>query len=147
MTTTIDRERMLAARYGTDRNPWPHRVLVGAVVAAYLGAAAFAALSLVRGAEVEGRVLSWRAADRTVAVDLDVRGSAEGPVTCVVKAQDARSTDLGYREFTIAVVPSTTTVQLPTVFRASSVAVLGCGPVGEPLRVPPPDFPPGVAIP
>jgi len=147
VATTLERDRMLAARYGTDRNPWPRRLLVGAVVTAYLAAAAFAALSLATGADVEGRVLSWRAADRSVAVDLDVRGSAPGAVTCAVKAQDARSTDLGYREFTIGSVPSTTTVQLPTVFRASSVAVLGCEPVGEPLRVPPPDFPPGVAIP
>ena len=80
-------------------------------------------------------------------VDLEVRGSAPDGVKCVVKATDAQSVDVGYRKVTVPQPPVTVAVTIPTVIRAASVVVLGCAPAGDELRVPPPDFPPGVAIP
>ena len=142
-----DTEQMLRRRYGLDRNPWPRRTVVAAVEVANLGAALFAAVMLTRGAGIEGSALAWRAGPRSVSVDVQLRGTSTVPVVCVVKAQDVSSTDIGYREFRFDSSPRTETIVLPTLFRASSVSVPGCAPEGEPLSVPPPDFPPGVAIP
>ncbi len=147
-TSTIEADQeMLRARYGLDRNPWPRRVAVGLVLLALLAAGVLSAVAIARGAPIEGNALSWRAGDRSVAIDIELRGTSAEPVVCVVKAQDVRSTDIGYREFVFESSPLTQTIELPTLFRAASVSVLGCGRQGEQLRVPPPDFPPGVAIP
>lgn len=140
-------EEMLRRRYGLDRSPWPRRSAVAVAVIAYLGAAVFAGVMLSRGAGIEGSALAWRAGPESVSVDVQLRGTSATPVVCVVKAQDVSSTDIGYREFRFATAPRTETVELPTLFRASSVSVPGCAPEGQPLGVPPPDFPPGVAIP
>lgn len=148
MTTTTEADRdMLRVRYGLDRNPWPRRLLVTAVVIAYLAVAVASGIAMSRSEEVEGNVLSWRAREDAVSVDIELRGSHQGSITCVVRAQDSRSTDIGYQEFAFDSAPSTTRIELPTLFQAGSVAVLGCVPTGQELRVPPPDFPPGVAIP
>lgn len=147
MTTTEADRDMLRVRYGLDRNPWPRRLLVAAVVIAYLAVAVASGIAMSRNEEVEGNALSWRPREDAVSVDIELRGSHQGPITCVVRAQDSRSTDIGYQEFTFDSAPSTTRVELPTLFEAGSVAVLGCAPTGQELRVPPPDFPPGVAIP
>lgn len=146
-TRTDATAQMLRARYGLDRNPWPRRMVVGTIVAAYLSAAVFTAVLMTRSNQIEGNALSWEAGPRSVVVTMEVRGSSDTPLVCVVKAQDVTSTDIGYREFRVDSAPVTKRIELPTLFRASTVSVLGCGPEGEPLRVPPPDFPPGVAIP
>lgn len=146
-TTTADREAMLDARYGRGGGTWGRRFVIATVLLLVLAAAVFSAVGLTRSAGIEGRTLTWRAAERSVSVDVELRGSESGPVTCVVRAQDARSTDIGYGRFTFRSSPTTETVELPTLFRASSVAVLGCASGAEPLRAPPPDFPPGVANP
>ncbi|MFN8126222.1 MAG: DUF4307 domain-containing protein [Candidatus Nanopelagicales bacterium] len=138
---------LLAARYGEVRSPWGRRVALVALGVVVLAAAAFSAVGLTRSAGIEGKALTWRAGERAVSVQVELRGSEPGPVTCVVRAQDARSTDLGYGTFEFPRSPITATVDLPTLFRASSVAVLGCAPAGTDPRVPPPDFPPGVANP
>ncbi len=139
-------EADLAARYGTSRRSVGLRITVAALIAGYLGVAAWAAWSLSQGS-VEGNVLGWRAQAREVTVDLEVRGSSTDGVDCVVKATDAQAVDVGYRTVTVPQPPVTVAVTIPTVIRAASVVVLGCAPVGDDLRVPPPDFPPGVAIP
>ena len=140
-------EQMLRIRYGLDRNPWPRRILVGAVVAGFLAVLVFTGFALGSNAGVEGKALAWQAGPTSVTVEVELRGSSTGPVTCVVRAQDVRSTDIGYREVTFPSSPTTRSVEIPTLFRASSVAILGCAPAGTEVRVPPPDFPPGVAIP
>lgn len=148
MTSTSEADRqMLRVRYGLDRNPWPRRVIVTVIVVSYLAIAAVSGVALSTNEGIEGNLLSWRASEESVSVDVELRGSHDGPITCVVRAQDARSTDIGYRSFEFDSAPSTQTITLPTLFRAASVAVLGCAPTGQDLRVPPPDFPPGVAIP
>lgn len=146
MATTTSYDDVLAARYGRNRNPWPLRLTIAAIVLAFAAAAGWAAVSLARP-RLEANALSWQAGPRSVAVTLEVRGTSTTPVSCIVKAQDATSTDIGYRQFTLPSAPTTVTVDLPTLFEASSVTVLGCVPQGEPLRVAEPDFPPGVAIP
>lgn len=146
MAAPTSYDAVLAARYGTNRSPWPRRILVAVVVSAFSAATVWAAVSVARP-RIEANTLSWQAGPRSVAVVLEVRGTSESPVDCVLRAQDASATDIGYRRFTIPSAPTTVTVELPTLFQASSVAVLGCAPQGEVLRVPPPDFPPGVAVP
>lgn len=136
----------LAARYGASRRrPWT-RALVAVAALGYLGVAAWVGLALSQRG-VEGNLLGWRAVEREVSVDLELRGTAEQGVACVLKATDAQSVDVGYRTVEVPPPPATVTVTIPTVIRAASVTVLGCEPRGSELRVPPPDFPPGVAIP
>ena len=79
--------------------------------------------------------------------DLEVRGNTPAGAVCAIKATDSYAVDVGYREVRISDLPTTTTVTIPTVIRAGSVTVLGCAAGDEDLQVPPPDFPPGVAIP
>lgn len=144
--TTMTVEEKLAARYGRGGAPASRRIAVALVIAAYLAVAAWAAFALSQRS-VEGNVLTWRAQERSVQFDLEVRGSATDGVDCVVKATDAAAVDVGYRTVRVPQAPGTYQMSIPTVVRAASVSVLGCGPAGEQLRVPPPDFPPGVAIP
>jgi len=121
-------------------------VLIVAVVVLYLGTALWASLALSRD-QAQGNVLSWRASPQSVDVVMEVRGPIKGAIDCVVKATDLGAADVGYRTVTVPSSPSTVEISLPTVIRAASVNVLGCGPSGEPVRVAGPDFPPGIAIP
>ena len=139
-------QQELAARYGTDRSRIPGRVGVTVLVVTYLAVAAWAALSLSQRS-VEGTVLGWQSKERFVSVDLEVRGQAPDGVKCVIKATDGQSVDVGYHEVTTPAPPVTIRADVPTVIKAASVTVLGCAPVDEELRVTPPDFPPGVAVP
>ena len=80
-TTTADREAMLDARYGRGGGTWGRRFVIAAVLLLVLAAAVFSAVGLTRSAGIEGRTLTWRAAERSVSVDVELRGSESGPVT------------------------------------------------------------------
>lgn len=139
-------QQELEARYGETARASRTRWLAGLLVLGYVALITWAAIGLA-GTEVEGNLVGWRAEEREVAVDLEVRGNTPAGAVCAIKATDSYAVDVGYREVRISDLPTTTTVTIPTVIRAGSVTVLGCAAGDEELRVPPPDFPPGVAIP
>jgi hypothetical protein len=146
MTTTQSYDDVLAARYGTGRSRWRTQLAVGTAVAVFAAGLLWAAGGLTRP-RIEANVLTWQASDTGAMVALEVRGTSDVAVRCVLRAQDTSAVDIGYREFRVERSPATVSLDLPTLFRPATVTVLGCAPEGETLRVPPPDFPPGVAIP
>ena len=136
----------LAVRYGETGRSTANRVLSLLLIIGFIVIVTWAAIGLSR-TEVEGNVIGWQAFDREVVVDLEIRGTAPQGVACVLRATDPYAVDVGYQEVVVPNPPTTATVTIPTVVRVGSVIALGCAPVGEDLSVPPPDFPPGVAIP
>ncbi len=136
----------LAARYGETGRSTPNRILSFLLIVGFVVVVTWAAVGL-SGTDVEGNVIGWEAFDREVVVDLEVRGTAPEGVTCVLRATDPYAVDVGYQEIVVPDPPATASITIPTVVRAGSVIALGCAPVGDDLSVPPPDFPPGVAIP
>lgn len=139
-------KRELTVRYGETSRSTPNRILSFLLIVGFVVVVTWAAVGL-SGTDVEGNVIGWEAFDREVVVDLEVRGTAPEGVACVLRATDPYAVDVGYQEVVVPDPPATASVTIPTVVRAGSVIALGCAPVGDDLSVPPPDFPPGVAIP
>jgi hypothetical protein len=139
----------MRSRYGLDRNPWPVRIGAAAVVVVFLGLLAGVAV-LATGTPVSSRLLLWQqqGPDR-VDVTFEVRRPATVAVTCVIRAQDSDRVDVGYAstELPPGAEYEQETFRLRVLAPASVVEVLGCGPAGEPLRVQPAAFPPGVVPP
>ena len=70
------------------------------------------------------------------------------PAFCVLRAQDVRKTDVGYATLSFPSSGSSFNVTYPLKTESTAVLaeILGCSDK-LPLRVPPPNFPPGVRIP
>lgn len=136
-------------RYGLDRNPWPLRLLSAAVVLGFLAALVALALQLT-AAPITPRILVWQQPEPDrVDITFDVSKPAGLPVSCVLRAQDADRTDLGYATVDLAPGPQyqQADYSLRVLGRAAYLEILACARTGEPLRVPPPAFPPGVVPP
>ena len=152
MGSAIDPATMspqIRARYGLDRAPWPRRILIGTVLAAYAAVVLWVAVA-VEDTPVESKLIVWQQAgpDR-VDVTFEVRRDAATPVTCAIRAQDGDRTDVGYAE--VEFPPGADYVQTTYLLRVLGAAViaevLDCRPTGEPLGAPGPQFPPGIAPP
>lgn len=147
MTQQLD--AAMRERYGLDRNPWPARIIVGAVVVIYVGLLIFFGARLTTD-PIDARLLLWQQPqpDR---VDLlfEVNKPTDQAVTCVLRGQDSDRIDVGYA--TVEVPAGQGYVQqeyqLRVIAPASLIELLACGPAGEPLRVPPAAFPPGIVPP
>jgi hypothetical protein len=149
VTSGPDLPPHLQARYGVrGRSPllW---AVIGLVAVVFAGAVGLAGYGIARP-RVDSSLLAWNdvAPDR-VDVTFDVRRGEAEDVWCVIRAQDEGRADVGY-----AVVPvprgSTyrqVTYPLRTLAPAFVVELLGCEAGQPPDRVPPPQFPPGVAAP
>jgi hypothetical protein len=136
-------------RYGLDRNPWPSRIISGLVLLGFAGILVFFAMRLT-AAPITPRLLLWQQlADDRLDITFDVNKPAGMAVSCVLRAQDADRTDIGYATTELDAAPGyqQATYQMRVIAPAAYVEILGCGPTGEPLRVPPAAFPPGVAAP
>lgn len=136
-------------RYGLAASPWPRRVGVGVVLCLYAAVVCWVAVSL-SDRPVTSRLLLWSqpAADR-VDVTFEVRRPPGTEVECLVRAQDNERIDVGYAR---VILPAGTeyaqqTYRLRVLGPAMVAEVLDCQPVGEVLRAPGPQFPPGVAPP
>jgi len=139
----------LQARYGVRRTPWWGYAVIGLVVIAFVGALAYVAYNLLAPG-LQPKLLAWKVEGRDrVDVTFEVRRSAEADVYCVIRAQDESRTDVGYA--TVALPRGTTYVQetypLRTISPAFVVELLGCEAGQPPVRIPPPQFPPGVVPP
>ncbi len=136
-------------RYGLDSNPWPGRIAAAAVILGCAAALAFFAVRLTDG-PTDARLLVWQQPqpDR-LDITFDVTKPAGLTVACVLRAQDAQRVDLGYAQAELRSAQEYVqlTYQMRVIGPASYVEILACGPSGEPLRVPPPAFPPGVVPP
>ena len=136
-------------RYGLDRSPWPRRLLVAAVVAAFVAMSAYVGVAL-SSRSTESRLLTWsqQAADR-VDITFEVRKAPGQAVRCLLRAQDSDRVDVGYA--LVEVEPGKDYQQLTYSLRvlgpAAIAEVLDCRTPGEQLRAPGPQFPPGVVPP
>jgi hypothetical protein len=123
--------------------------VIGAVVVAFVGALVFVTFMLGRES-VQYRLLTWGTVSSDRAdLTFEVRAPADAPVTCVVRAQDSKRIDLGYAEVSVPEGTDYRLVEysLRTLAPAYTVEVLTCKAAGEALRVPGPQFPPGIAPP
>jgi len=136
-------------RYGMDRNRWPARAAAALALLVYVAALGYIALQ-VTDRPIEARLLVWQQPqpDR-VDITFEVRKPEGLAVTCVLRAQDGDRVDLGYAQTDLAAAPGYVqqTYRMRVIGPAGGIEILGCGPQGEPQRVPPPAFPPGVVPP
>ncbi len=138
----------LHLRYGVrQRRVAP--ILVGILIAAIVsGSLAFANFRQ-QNPSVSSQLLTFEVTSPTqVLVTWEVSRGSELTTYCVLRAQDIQRTDVGYAIVTVA--PGTDyeqlTYPLTTNGEAVLAQVLGCA-SSVTMRVPPPDFPPGVKIP
>lgn len=139
----------LQVRYGVRSTPRWQVALAILVVASFVGAIAWVAYTIGRP-QIQYQLLLFNdiGSDR-VDITFEVRRGAGQDVYCVLRAQDARRIDVGYAQ--TAIPRGTTyaqeTYRMRVLAPATFVEVLGCEAGGPPTRVPPPQFPPGVAPP
>lgn len=136
-------------RYGFNRRPVGRYVIIGVIALVFLAVLVFVTLMLARDS-VQYRLLTWeiKSPDR-VDTTFEVRAPVEMDVTCVVRAQDSKRIDLGYAEVPVPAGEDYRLVEysLRTLAPAYAAEVLTCVQSGEALRVPGPQFPPGIAPP
>ena len=136
-------------RYGFNKKRTARNVGTGVIITAFLGIIVFVTISMAQN-NVQFRLLSWNdlLPDR-VDVTFEVRKPADLAVVCVVRAQDQNRIDVGYVELEIPEGSNyeQITYQLRTLAPAYTAELLTCVPLGEPTRVPGPQFPAGVAPP
>jgi hypothetical protein len=138
----------MRARYGLDQRRISPAVVAVIVVIVFLAGVAFAGIMAVRD-NVEFQLIRWSVVgpDRADAT-FDVSRSGGDEVVCILRAQDSKRIDVGYAEIVIPPGDDVVTIDysLRTVAPAFAVEVLACERPEE-LRVPGPQFPPGIAVP
>ncbi|MDA2988365.1 MAG: DUF4307 domain-containing protein [Actinomycetota bacterium] len=138
----------MRARYGLDQRRVSPIAVAIVVVILFLAGVAFAGIMAVRD-NVEFQLIRWSVVgpDRADAT-FDVSRSGGDEVVCILRAQDSKRIDVGYAEIIIPPGEDMVTIDysLRTVAPAYAVEVLACERPGE-LRVPGPQFPPGIAVP
>jgi hypothetical protein len=139
----------MQARYGLDRRPVGRYIVVALLVIGFFIGVSFVWLNLTAD-RVQFQLLTWSgvSADR-VDVTFEVRAPASVNVLCVLRAQDSQRIDLGYAEVPVPGGEEYRLVEyrLRTVAPAYAAEVLECVAEGDQLRVPGPQFPPGIAQP
>jgi hypothetical protein len=99
---------------------------------------------------VQFRLLTWNdlTAER-VDVTFEVSKPSDIAVVCIVRAQDRNRIDVGYAEVDVPAGSEyeQLTYRLRTLAPAFTAELLTCVPAGDPIRVPGPQFPAGVAPP
>lgn len=132
-----------------DRRPIGRYVVVGALIVGFIVGITFVWMNLTAD-RVQFRLLAWSdVSPERVDITFEVRAPVDVDVLCVVRAQDSQRIDLGYAEIPVPAGDDYRLVeyQLRTVAPAYAAEVLECVADGEPLRVPGPQFPPGIAPP
>ena len=124
-------------------------IIVGILIAAAVsGGLAFANFKQ-QNPSVSSQLLAFEVTSPTqVSVTWEVSRGTQSTTYCVLRAQDIRRTDVGYA---IVTIPAGTAYEQPTYSLTTNgeavlAQVLGCANSIQ-MRVPPPDFPPGVKIP
>jgi hypothetical protein len=139
----------MQARYGMDRRPIGRFIVVGLVIIGFFVGVTFVWLNLTAD-RVQFRLLAWsEVSPERVDVTFEVRAPADVDTLCIVRAQDSQRIDLGYAEVPVPAGEEYRLVEyrLRTVAPAYAAEVLECIAEGDQLRVPGPQFPPGIAQP
>lgn len=136
-------------RYGLDRGHTARNSVIALIIAVFVGILIFVTYSLSQQS-IQFRLLSWSdlSAER-VDVTFEVRKPADVAALCIVRAQDRNRIDVGYAEVAIPAGDeyNQVTYSLRTLAPAYTAELLTCVPDGDPIRVPGPQFPAGVAPP
>jgi hypothetical protein len=138
----------MQARYGTSRRkatPYLVSLLVLIVAATLWGGWHYKQSHQI----VSSRLNAFTViSDHQVSVTTEVSRPENTTTYCVLRAQNADHVDVGYATVTVPAGQRTVTFSYPlnTESRAVLAEVLNCSATLS-MRVPPPDFPPGVKIP
>ncbi len=135
-------------RYGVKNSSSSTRGLAVTMIVAASVAIVFAVLR-ARMDAVTSELTSFKVESPTsISVSWEVNRDANTVTYCAVRAQDDARTDVGYAIVTIPAGESRITFSyvLSTESTAVVAEILGCG-YSSTLRVPPPQFPPGVQAP
>lgn len=139
----------MQVRYGMDRRPIGRYIVVGLLIVAFTVGVVFVWMNLTAD-RVQFRLLAWsEVSPERVDVTFEVRAPATVDALCVVRAQDSQRIDLGYAKVPVPAGEAYRLVEyrLRTVAPAYAAEVLECVASGDQLRVPGPQFPPGIAPP
>ncbi len=136
-------------RYGFNKRSWARNLLIGVMVAIFTGILILVTFTLSQNT-VQFRLLTWNdlTAER-VDVTFEVSKPSDIAVVCIVRAQDRNRIDVGYAEVDVPAGSGyeQLTYRLRTLAPAFTAELLTCVPAGDPIRVPGPQFPAGVAPP
>ena len=138
----------LHLRYGVR----PRRVapiLIGILIAAMVSGGLAFANYRQHNPSVSSQLLAFEVTSPSqVLVTWEVSRGSQLTTFCVIRAQDIRRTDVGYAIVEIMAGTDYEQVTYPLTTNGEAVLaeVLGCASSTQ-MRVPPPDFPPGVKIP
>jgi len=136
-------------RYGFNKRSWARNLLIGVMVAIFAGILILVTFTLSQNT-VQFRLLTWNdlTAER-VDVTFEVSKPSDIAVVCIVRAQDRNRIDVGYAEVNVPAGSEyeQLTYRLRTLAPAFTAELLTCVPAGDPIRVPGPQFPAGVAPP
>lgn len=135
-------------RYGVRKSRFVP-IVIGILIICSVAGAFYLKGQLTKNPIVSSRLLAFKVESNTqVSVNFEVSRGTNQKTYCVVRAQDENRADVGYATLTFAAGPSyfKTTYALQTESRAVLAEVLNCS-NSQVMRVPPPNFPPGVKIP
>ncbi len=138
----------LKERYGVNQRNWSKIIATFILLACGIGLVLFTIIRNSRPS-VAGELISFKVTSpNKVTVTWKVQRPEDASIFCVLRAQDIDKTDVGYATVPVPAGPkySNISYNLTTNGQAVLAEVLGCGNTKN-LRVPPPNFPPGVQIP
>lgn len=138
----------MQARYGTSRQVWTPYLVTGLVI--IVAAALWGGWHYKQShAIVSSRLDAFNVVgNHKVNIKVEVSRPTNTTTYCVLRAQNANRVDVGYATVTIPPGQATVAFSYPLNTESSAVLaeVLNCS-ATLPMRVPPPNFPPGVKIP
>lgn len=138
----------MQARYGTSRRtgtPYLVSLLVFIVAAALWGGWHYKQSHQIVSSRLNAFTVT---SNHQVTIITEVSRPENTTTYCVLRAQNANRVDVGYATVTVPAGQTTVTFSYPlnTESRAVVAEVLNCS-ATLPMRVPAPNFPPGVKIP
>lgn len=135
-------------RYGVRKSRFVP-IVVGLLIMCSVAGALFFKENSAKHPIVSSRLLAFKVESNTqVSVSFEVSRGTDQKTYCVIRAQDKRRADVGYATLAFPSGASyfKTTYVLQTESLAVLAEVLNCS-SSKVMRVPPPNFPPGVKIP
>ena len=135
----------IAERYRLGTPRWT--IALAVVVIAAFGAAIAYGTWQFAAPKIQSKVLTWQVlSPEHTDVTFEIRRNGETNVWCVLRAQDESHIDVAYVTIPFAAGASYVQLTYPlrTLATAYTVEILACEAGGPPVRVIPPQFPPGV---
>jgi len=138
----------LQARYGVAPRSRTRQVITWTVIL-LVAIAATAWLNQANNPVATGRIITFTTQPDHATIRFETSRPSGHPSSCVLRAQDTASTDIGYATVQVPAGAATVqqTYQLRTLGTANVVELLGCGVDGKPAKVAAPAFAPGIQPP